>query len=38
LRVLGLPGGACRAPMGPEPEWLADGARKVLSNLGRPGF
>lgn len=38
LRVLGLPGGACRPPMGPEPEWLADDARKVLSNLGRPGF
>lgn len=38
LRVLGLPGGACRSPMGPEPEWLADDARKVLSNLGRPGF
>ncbi|NNC81341.1 MAG: 4-hydroxy-tetrahydrodipicolinate synthase [Acidimicrobiales bacterium] len=38
LRVLGLPGGACRPPMGPEPEWLADEARKVLSNLGRPGF
>jgi len=38
LRLLGLPGGACRPPMGPEPEWLADDARKVLSNLGRPGF
>ena len=38
LRVLGLPGGACRSPMGPEPGWLADEARKVLSNLGRPGF
>lgn len=38
LKVLGLPGGDCRSPMGPEPEWLADDARKVLSNLGRPGF
>lgn len=38
LKVLGLPGGACRAPMGPEPDHLADEARKLLSNLGRPGF
>ena len=38
LKVLGLPGGDCRSPMGPEPEWLAGDARKVLSNLGRPGF
>ena len=38
LRLLGLPGGSCRPPMGPEPEWLEDAARKVLSNLGRPGF
>ena len=38
LRLLGAPGGVCRPPMGPEPEWLEDSARKVLSNLGRPGF
>jgi 4-hydroxy-tetrahydrodipicolinate synthase len=38
LKVLGLPGGDCRSPMGPEPAWLAGDARKVLSNLGRPGF
>jgi 4-hydroxy-tetrahydrodipicolinate synthase len=38
LKVLGLPGGECRAPMGPEPEHLADDARKLLSNLGRSGF
>jgi 4-hydroxy-tetrahydrodipicolinate synthase len=38
LRVLGLPGGACRLPMGPEPAGLENLARKVLSNLGRSGF
>lgn len=38
LRLLGLPGGACRLPMGPEPAELEDLARKVLSNLGRAGF
>lgn len=38
LRLLGLPGGACRLPMGPEPAGLEDQARKVLSNLGRSGF
>ena len=38
LRLLDLPGGACRLPMGPEPEWLAADAQKVLANLGRPGF
>lgn len=38
LRLLGVPGGVCRPPMGPEPEWLEDSARKVLSNLGRSGF
>src|SRR5579875_3021715 len=36
LRVLGLPGGACRLPMGPEPTGLADAARQVLEGLGRP--
>ena len=38
LRLLGLPGGQCRLPMGPEPVGLEDECRKVLSNLGRPGF
>ena len=38
LRLLGLPGGQCRPPMGPEPAGLEDLCRKVLSNLGRPGF
>ena len=32
---LDLPGGDCRLPMGPEPEWLADKARGILSGLGR---
>jgi 4-hydroxy-tetrahydrodipicolinate synthase len=35
LRVLGLPGGACRPPLGPEPDGLADEARAVLAGLGR---
>ncbi|MGH9062534.1 MAG: 4-hydroxy-tetrahydrodipicolinate synthase [Acidimicrobiales bacterium] len=34
LRVLGLPGGACRLPMGPEPPGLEDRARAVLAGLG----
>lgn len=38
LRLLGMPGGQCRLPMGPEPADLEDLCRKVLSNLGRPGF
>ena len=38
MRIMGLPGGQCRLPMGPEPEWLEADARKVLSNLGRAGF
>lgn len=38
LRLLGLPGGECRLPMGPEPAGLEDMARKVLSQLGRSGF
>ena len=36
LKVLGLPGGDCRSPMGPEPDDLADRARQVLAGLGRP--
>ncbi len=35
LKVLGLPGGDCRPPMGPEPEDLQDRARVVLAGLGR---
>lgn len=38
LRLLGLPGGRCRLPLGPEPAELEDRCRKVLSNLGRAGF
>jgi 4-hydroxy-tetrahydrodipicolinate synthase len=34
LKVLGLPGGDCRPPMGPEPDDLQDRARAVLAGLG----
>ena len=34
MRVLGLPAGKCRLPMGPEPEGLEARAREVLANLG----
>lgn len=34
MRVLGLPVGQCRPPMGPAPEGLEDQARKVLADLG----
>lgn len=33
MRVMGHRVGRCRPPMGPEPEWLEDRARHVLSNL-----
>jgi 4-hydroxy-tetrahydrodipicolinate synthase len=33
LRVLGLPAGQCRLPLGPSPEGLEDRARGVLSRL-----
>jgi len=33
LRVLGLPGGECRLPMGPAPAGLEDRARAVLAEL-----
>jgi 4-hydroxy-tetrahydrodipicolinate synthase len=33
LRVMGLPGGPCRLPMGPEPAGLEERARQVLANL-----
>ena len=35
LRVLGLPVGEARLPMGPAPAGLEDRARDVLANLGR---
>ena len=38
LRVLGLPAGQCRLPLGPAPDRLEDQARKVLANLGVPGI
>jgi 4-hydroxy-tetrahydrodipicolinate synthase len=34
LRVLGLPGGQCRLPLGPAPAGLDDRAATVLSGLG----
>ena len=37
LRVLGLPGGQCRLPLGPAPEGLEDTARKLLEELGADG-
>jgi 4-hydroxy-tetrahydrodipicolinate synthase len=33
LRVLGLPAGECRLPMGPAPDWLEPKARSMLANL-----
>ena len=35
LRVLGLPGGPTRMPMGPEPDWVEQAAKTVLADLGR---
>ncbi len=34
MRVLGLPSGPCRLPVGPEPDGLADEARAMLDRLG----
>jgi 4-hydroxy-tetrahydrodipicolinate synthase len=34
MRVMGLPAGQCRLPLGPAPEGLEDRARQVLANLG----
>ena len=34
MRVLGLPVGQCRLPLGPAPEGLEDEARQVLDRLG----
>ncbi len=37
MRVLGLPVGQCRLPMGPAPEGLEDAAREVLGALAGAG-
>ena len=37
LRVLGLPAGECRLPLGPAPDGLEDRAREVLAGLGPAG-
>lgn len=37
MRVLGLPVGQCRLPMGPAPEGLEERARAVLAPLSGPG-
>jgi 4-hydroxy-tetrahydrodipicolinate synthase len=37
LRLLGLPAGECRLPLGPAPEGLEDRARAVLTGLGPAG-
>lgn len=36
LRLLGLPSGPCRLPMGPEPQGLEYKARQLLMSLGKP--
>ena len=38
LKALGLPGGECRLPMGPEPSGLVERAQQVWSNLHRQPF
>ena len=35
MRVLGLPGGPTRMPMGPEPDCVEGDAKTVLADLGR---
>jgi len=35
MRVMGLPGGPCRLPMGPEPDGLEATAKSLLADLGR---
>ena len=37
MRLLGLPVGQCRLPMGPAPDGLEDTARKLLDELGADG-
>ena len=34
MRVLGLPAGQCRLPLGPAPDGLEDEARRILADLG----
>lgn len=38
MRVLGLPVGQCRLPMGPAPDGLEDQARQLLADLGDIGL
>jgi 4-hydroxy-tetrahydrodipicolinate synthase len=38
LRALGLPGGQCRLPMGPEPKGLVERAQDVWSQLYAQAF
>ncbi len=38
MRVMGLPAGECRLPMGPTPTGLEDQARAVLSRLGHANW
>lgn len=35
LRILGMPGGSTRMPMGPEPDFVEADAKNVLADLGR---
>jgi 4-hydroxy-tetrahydrodipicolinate synthase len=35
MKVLGLPGGDCRPPLGPEPDDLQERARRILAELGK---
>jgi len=35
MRVMGLPAGPCRLPMGPEPDGVEEAAKLVLADLGR---
>ncbi len=35
MRVLGLPGGPTRMPMGPEPDFVEGDAKAILADLGR---
>jgi 4-hydroxy-tetrahydrodipicolinate synthase len=37
LRVLGLPAGECRLPLGPTPPGVEQRAAEVIDRLGRPG-
>ena len=35
MRIMGLPAGPTRPPLGPEPDWVESQARAVLADLGR---